>query len=913
MVRTFEDLARDWLSPPVPLADDAVVPEFDPEAALQSAGATNQLHASLPQVQRPWWRFPDFAIRPGMGVAEAMFWLRVAADSEFSPATAVRWRFHSHDALARYPESMPTRSDLEALVVRAMGNGGDAVPAWLVPLIGLRQVVEWFLSGRLTELATKGGCWYFSSYMIGIAPRLPTLVRPAEWRATLEALGEHLDPTNWCSVQTANGGMWNNVHPAWRLAGALGHVEPLRALIESWPDDVWLSPGWLNDHGMDFVCQVRDAGFSQRHLPRLQLRPHTPSQVGVWLLHTGDQMLDPVLELARRAASRDEAASVVRWLGEYGSDEALVRLLELAHKRGPAQQAANGWVTDHPGRMIEVCARIVAGGGERGSLAGEHLHRLWSGAAGRQVEACIQGHGVGPLAERLDAWRKERAEEVGLAELPSAPSMTGKVKPLPDWLDISALSPLRCDGRRLSPEVVRGILMLLRNGITRHPCMSWARAGVSAESREVFWQALVTEWGCAGTGKKDNWCLSAAVALRGPATASNLARLIMAWPTESQHQKAALGLECLRAMGDAPALQALVGIAQRTRLAGLRGRAEACVAEIAAELGLTPEELADTSVPTCGFDQAGRREFDFGPRRFTAEVLMGGGLQLKAGDGRVLKALPKPSASDDMAMAGQAIKEWKAMKKMFADTLKTQRQRLEQSLMMGRCWAPVNFERYITAHPVMRSLASTLAWGIFDSEGVLRGSLWIAREDGRMFAPDGSPVVLEGDVHVGLVHPMQLDAESWSRWRQWLKALGCEQAVSQLGRETERVSESEKGSVFLAEFSDRKMEGATLRRRMDGMAWRRGVPVDAGLFYEYVMPFSAAGVTAVVETSGQSVVTSYDSGQVEVKRVFFVSGSYDPVAYTKHEHALPLGLVDDVALSETVRALRHALRVARVE
>src|SRR5690606_27199942 len=104
--------------------------------------------------------------------------------------------------------------------------------------------------------------------------------------------------------------------------------------------------------------------------------------------------------------------------------------------------------------------------------------------------------------------------------------------------------------------------------------------------------------------------------------------------------------------------------------------------------------------------------------------------------------------------------------------------------------------------------------------------------------------------------------------------------------------------------------GATLRRRMDGMGWRRGVPLDAGLFYEYVQPFETAEVTVVMETDGQPVTTGYDDADVTVNRVFFVAGVYEPVEYAEHKHALALGLVDAVAYSEAVRGIRHALRIS---
>ena len=49
--------------------------------------------------------------------------------------------------------------------------------------------------------------------------------------------------------------------------------------------------------------------------------------------------------------------------------------------------------------------------------------------------------------------------------------------------------------------------------------------------------------------------------------------MVRAWPGESQHQRAVLGLECLRAIGTDVALMQLNGIAQKLSFKGLKARA----------------------------------------------------------------------------------------------------------------------------------------------------------------------------------------------------------------------------------------------------------------------------------------------------------------------------------------------------
>lgn len=901
-----EDLTRHWLNAPTPLPDDYRAPPFDPAAAIQAATDLEAADAKLPAVQRAHPCFRDFAIRPGMSAAEAVFWLRIAATTDFDWLREIRHAFHPEDALARYPEPSPSRGELERLVVDAVGLARDAVAVWLLPLIGLRQVIEWYLSDKLRELASQGRCMDFH-VVEWHGHRFVSLVTRSEWRAALRALDEHLDVDDWF---VENDVPWarRRVRPVWNLAVYLGHIEAVKRLVESWPDDVWRSPDWTVDDGAFFVLGARDPEFSLRHLPRLGLKLNNSMQTGIWLLQTGDRLLAPALEATRRTSCRDEAAACIGHLGAVGSDATVQAILKFADTPGWPQRHAREWLDLHRTEALPACARLATLSPRGDELAQDHLQRLWRGARRAEVEALADPVAHPPLAKIIESWRSDLAEEFSSTEWPIRPTLPNRCRALPEWIDSGRLPALRIGGRRLSDEALRELLGAARAAKENAAFFQWIRESVNPDAREKFWQALLAEWSLAGTGKKDDWCMDVVVNLRGPATATHLARLIGTWPAESQHHKAALGLSALRAMGDAPALQALVGIAQRTRFAGLRTRAETAVDEIAAELGLTPEELADTSVPACGLDQEGRLCLDFGPRRFTAEIISGGELRLLGQEDRVLKNLPKPAATDDPAIAAEATKIWKALKKSVADTVKLQTHRLETALITGRRWSGLGFERYIAAHPIMRHLARTLLWGEFDEEDRLLATFSLDAKGRAISVPGGDPFQPTPPRGIGLVHPLQMDKEATRAWTGWLANNSLESVFPQSTRETESPPVSHEEEVVDPDFTGKAVNGFTLRRRLESLGWQRGVPLDAGFFHEYSLVFKSASVTAILETSGQPIISSYDDGEVTVQRVFFVSGHYRPVAYASHPHALPLGLVDAVAYSETVRALRHAMR-----
>ena len=80
---------------------------------------------------------------------------------------------------------------------------------------------------------------------------------------------------------------------------------------------------------------------------------------------------------------------------------------------------------------------------------------------------------------------------------------------------------------------------------------------------------------------KDKWALLAMGHIGGDHCATRLAPLIRAWPGESQHKRAVLGLDVLRGIGSDVALMQLNGIAQKLKFKALQARAREAMEEIA--------------------------------------------------------------------------------------------------------------------------------------------------------------------------------------------------------------------------------------------------------------------------------------------------------------------------------------------
>src|SRR5262249_51709031 len=182
------------------------------------------------------------------------------------------------------------------------------------------------------------------------------------------------------------------------------------------------------------------------------------------------------------------------------------------------------------------------------------------------------------------------------------------------------------------------------------------------------------------------WGLHAVGLVGGDASALKLAPLLREWPGEGFHQRAALGLECLRSIGSETAVMQLNNLAQKGKVKALQKKARTFMAEIASDGGLTAQQLEDRIVPDLGLDDCGSRVFDYGSRRF--RLVFGPNLKPLVRDeqGKVKSGLPKAGGQDDPAKVQAAAGDWKLLKKQVSETVKVQAKRLERAMVTQRRW-----------------------------------------------------------------------------------------------------------------------------------------------------------------------------------------------------------------------------------
>jgi hypothetical protein len=307
-------------------------------------------------------------------------------------------------------------------------------------------------------------------------------------------------------------------------------------------------------------------------------------------------------------------------------------------------------------------------------------------------------------------------------------------------------------------------------------------------------------------------------------TVRRLTPVIRAWPGDGGHAKAVTGLDVLAAIGTDTALMHLHAIAQRVKFKALRQRAQEKIGEVAAELELTADQLADRLVPDFGLDAAGTLTLDYGPRRFT----VGFDEQLRPAisdeDGTARKSLPKPGAKDDPELAPAAYKRFSVLKKDVRTVAADQVTRLETAMVTRRRWPLGEFGDLLAGHPLVRHLVRRLVW-LAEHDG--RTTAFRVAEDGTYADASDDTVTLPGQAGISVAHPLDLGGTvpAWSRLLADYEIL---QPFPQLGRTVHTLTDAEREAGHLERLAGLKVPAHAvlgLTRR----GWVRGAPQDAGV------------------------------------------------------------------------------------
>ncbi|AKK48829.1 TPA: DUF4132 domain-containing protein [Escherichia coli] len=360
-----------------------------------------------------------------------------------------------------------------------------------------------------------------------------------------------------------------------------------------------------------------------------------------------------------------------------------------------------------------------------------------------------------------------------------------------------------------------------------YPGLLQVKDACTADSLAEFAWDLFTAWQTAGAPSKESWAFTALGVLGNDDAARKLTPLIRAWPGESQHKRATVGLDILAAIGSDIALMQLNGIAQKLKFKALQERAKEKIADIAESRELTVAELEDRLAPDLGLDDNGSLLLDFGPRQFTVSFDETLKPFVRDVSGSRLKDLPKPNKSDDESQANDAVNRYKLLKKDARTVAAQQVARLESAMCLRRRWSPENFQLFLVEHPLVRHLTRRLIWGVYSAENELLACFRVAEDNSYSTADDDLFTPPEGDISVGIPHVLEISPTDAAAFGQLFADYELLPPFRQLDRNSYALTETERNASELIRWAGRKCPSG----RVMGLAnkgWIKGTPLDAG-------------------------------------------------------------------------------------
>jgi hypothetical protein len=359
-------------------------------------------------------------------------------------------------------------------------------------------------------------------------------------------------------------------------------------------------------------------------------------------------------------------------------------------------------------------------------------------------------------------------------------------------------------------------------------------------------------------------------------------------------------LQVLAWIDSASATQVVLSIANRFRTKGIQEEAMRLCQMLAERKGWTFDELADRTIPTCGLDEQGIMELDYGSRTFTVRLSAEMAIEITNQNGKTIASLPDANQSDDAEKARAAKATLSVSRKELKSVLAMQKDRLYEALCTQRSWLFAEWQTHLRQHPLVGRFCQRLVWSVCMEEKSITSFRPMA--DGSLTDNQDDEVKVKDDAIIRLAHEQTLEAKDGAAWIQHFADYKVEPLFQQFGKQTFALPTEQRQQTEITQFRGHILKAFSLRNRLTRFGYTRGAAQDGGWFFEYQKGFAGLGIDAIIEFTGNGLPE--ENRTVALQRLYFARKKTGEGLRTPEE--IPLGELPAVLLAECWNDIRMA-------
>jgi hypothetical protein len=214
--------------------------------------------------------------------------------------------------------------------------------------------------------------------------------------------------------------------------------------------------------------------------------------------------------------------------------------------------------------------------------------------------------------------------------------------------------------------------------------------------------------------------------------------------------------------------------------ASSRATVAKALAAMSAKTGISPDDLAEMSVPTFGLGSVGVRRIALGKFKGEMRVMNSREVKLEWSDEDGKLSVPAAIKKE----FAEELKRFQREAKDASTMLAAQTLRLERSPLEDRHWPLEVWRKRFLDHPLLGSVVRRLIWK-FDKTPA------VPTEDGFTTVADGA-LTPKKESNVSLWHPIQSKPNEVLAWRRWLEQHELVQPFKQAHREIYVLTDAER-------------------------------------------------------------------------------------------------------------------------